>query len=117
MGSASVLSSGMHLKIAAQPAILHFRAPFKIANSTMVHNIHTLKEARALALRVWRDAATFFLSIELALMVLVAAATVAGVFLAVMGDLRSILAFGFAIAYVALRSALHLKRKLTWPFI
>jgi hypothetical protein len=37
----------------------------KIANSTMGHNIHTLKQARAFAPRVWRDAATFFLSIEL----------------------------------------------------
>jgi hypothetical protein len=83
----------------------------------MGHNIHTLKEARALALRVWRDAATFFLSIELALMVLVAATTVGGVFLAVMGDLRSLLCFGFAIAYVATRSVLHVRRKLSWPFI
>lgn len=112
-----MLSSGMHVNIAAQPAILHFRAPFKIANSTMGHDIHTLKEARALALRVWRDAATFFLSIELALMVLVAVSTVAGVFFAFMGDLRSVLAFGFAIAYVATRTVLHLKRKLSWPFI
>ncbi|THC46285.1 hypothetical protein [Massilia sp. Mn16-1_5] len=83
----------------------------------MGHNIHTLKEARALALRVWRDAARFFLSIELALMVLVAVCTVAGVFLAAMGDLRFILAFGFAIAYVATRSVLHVRRKLSWPFI
>lgn len=83
----------------------------------MGHDIHTLKAARALALRVWRDASTFFLSIELVLMVLVAAATVAGVFLAVMGDVRSVLAFGFAIAYVATRSVLHVKRKLSWPFI
>ncbi|QOL48145.1 hypothetical protein [Massilia litorea] len=83
----------------------------------MGHNIHTLKEARALALRVWRDAATFFLSIELALMVLVAVSTVAGVFFAFMGDLRSVVAFGFAIAYVAVRSILHVRRKLSWPFI
>ena len=83
----------------------------------MGHDIHTLKEARALALRVWRNAATFFFSIELALMVLVAVSTVAGVFFAFMGDLRSLLAFGFAIAYVATRTVLHLKRKLHWPFI
>ena len=83
----------------------------------MGHNIHTFKEARALALRVWRDAASFFLSIELMLMVLVAAATVGGVFLAAMGDLRCVLAFGFAIAYVTTRSVLHLRRKLSWPFI
>ena len=71
----------------------------------------------ALALRVWRDAAGFFLSIELALMVLVAVSTVAGVFFAALADLRSLLCFGFAIAYVAMRVALHVKRKLSWPFI
>ena len=84
---------------------------------TMGHDIHTIKEAGALALRTWRNASRFFLSIELALMVLVAASTVAGVFLAVMMDARSLLAFGFAIAYVATRSVLHIKRKLSWPFI
>lgn len=83
----------------------------------MGHDIHTLKEARALLLRTWRKAFPFFLSIELALMVLVAAATVAGLFFAVMGDLRSVLAFGFAIAYVAARSVLHVKRIISWPFI
>jgi hypothetical protein len=83
----------------------------------MGHNIHTFKEARALALRVWRDAATFFLSIELALMVLVAVATVGGVFFAVLHDPRSLLCFGFAIAYLATRAVLHHKRKLSWPFI
>jgi len=83
----------------------------------MGHNIHSFIEARALALRVWRDAATFFLSIELALMVLVAVATVGGVFFAFMADLRSLPCFGFAIAYVATRTVLHVKRKLSWPFI
>ena len=84
---------------------------------TMGHNIHSLKEAGALALRTWRNAAPFFLSIELALMVLVSMSTVAGVWLAVMLDARSLLAFGFAIAYVVTRTVLHLKRKLSWPFI
>jgi cytochrome c biogenesis factor len=83
----------------------------------MGHNIHTLKEAGALALRTWRNAAPFFLSIELALMVLAAVATVAGVWLAVMQDARSLLAFGFAIVYVATRIVLHAKGKLGWPFI
>ena len=83
----------------------------------MGHNITSLRQAGALVLRTWRNAARFFLSIELALMVLVAVATVAGVWLAVMLDLRSLLAFGFAIAYVATRTVLHLKRKLSWPFI
>ncbi len=83
----------------------------------MGHDIKTIKEAGALALRVWREAASFFLSIELWLMVLVAFATVGGVFLAFLGDLRCLLAFGFAIAYVAGRSVLHLRRVLAWPFI
>ena len=53
----------------------------------------------------------------MALMVLVAVATVGGVFFAVLQDPRSLLCFGFAIAYVATRSVLHVKRKLSWPFI
>ena len=104
-------------KIATCWRFLHFWLLFKIMKKTMKHNIHTLKEAGALALQIWREAARFFLSIELALMVLVAAATVAGVWLAVLQDARSLLAFGFAIAYVAVRTVLHVKRKLTWPFI
>lgn len=78
---------------------------------------YTLKQAGALALGTWRNAAPFFLSIELALMVLVAVSTVAGVWLAVMLDARSLLAFGFAIAYLATRFLLHVQRKLSWPFI
>ncbi|MFC5462271.1 hypothetical protein [Massilia niabensis] len=83
----------------------------------MRHEIKTLKEAGALTLRVWRESIHFFLSIELWLMVLVAAATVAGVWFAALGDLRSLLAFGFAIGYVVTRTILHVKRVLTWPFI
>ncbi|MDN4058233.1 hypothetical protein QPK31_08305 [Massilia sp. YIM B02769] len=75
------------------------------------------KDIAALTLRVWREAATFFLSIELGLMLLVVAATVGGVWLAVMHDVHSLLAFGFAIAYVATRVMLHVKRILSWPFI
>ena len=83
----------------------------------MLRHPHTLKQAGALALRTWRNAAPFFLSIELALMLLVAASTVAGVWLAVMLDARSLLAFGFAIAYLVTRTLLHVQRKLSWPFI
>ena len=83
----------------------------------MGHDIKTIKEAWALTLRVWREAIHFFLSIELWLMVLVAGATVGGVWLAALGDGRSLLAFGFAIAYVVTRSVLHVKRILGWPFI
>jgi len=75
------------------------------------------KDIAVLTLRVWREAAAFFLSIELALMLLVAAATVAGVWLAVLHDAYSLLAFGFVIAYVAARIILHAKRILSWPFI
>jgi glycopeptide antibiotics resistance protein len=83
----------------------------------MGHDIKTIKEAAALVLRVWREASAFFLSIELCLMVLVAFATVAGVWLAVMGNALCLLPFGFAVSYVAARSVLHAKRKLAWPFI
>ncbi|MDB5791286.1 MAG: hypothetical protein JWQ80_1310 [Massilia sp.] len=83
----------------------------------MRHEIKTLKEAGALTLRVWRESIHFFLSIELWLMVVVAAATVAGVWLAALGDARSLLSFGFAIAYVVTRTILHVKRIVSWPFI
>lgn len=76
----------------------------------------TLKDIGALTLRVWRQAFPFFLSIELWLMVLVAGATVGGLFLAVLHDARSLLAFGFVLGYIALRSVLHVKRILSWPF-
>ena len=84
---------------------------------TMRREIKTIKEASALTLNVWREAIHFFLSIELWLMVLVAAATVGGVWLAVLGDARSLLSFGFVIAYLVTRSVLHVKRILSWPFI
>jgi hypothetical protein len=83
----------------------------------MGHDIKTIKEAGALMLRAWREASSFFLSIELWLMVLVAFATVGGVFLAAVGDARCLLPFGFALAYLAARSVLHHKRILAWPFI
>lgn len=83
----------------------------------MGHDIKTIEEALALLQRVWREASAFFLSIELWLMVLVAASTVAGTWLAVMGDAWSLLAFSFAFGYVAARTVLHLKRILSWPFI
>ena len=83
---------------------------------SMPHH-HTFKQAGAVALRTWRNAAPFFLDIELALMVLVAVSTVAGVWLAVMLDARSLLAFGFAVAYLVTRTLPHVQRKLSWPFI
>ena len=83
----------------------------------MFYGIKTVKEALALILRVWRDAIVFFLSIELWLMVLVAGATVGGVWLAFLGDARGVLALGFAAAYLAGRVVLHTKRILAWPFL
>ncbi len=83
----------------------------------MGYNIKTVREALALMLRVWRDAAAFFFSIELVLMVAVACATVGGVFLAFTGDAYCLLAFGFAAGYVVTRAVLHAKRILNWPFI
>lgn len=83
----------------------------------MGRDIKTIREAGALALRVWREASPFFLSIELWLMVLVAFVTVGGVFLAFLGDARCLLAFGFALAYLGGRAVLHVRRVLAWPFI
>jgi hypothetical protein len=83
----------------------------------MGHDIKTIKQAGTLVLRVWREAAGFFLSIELLLMLVVALATVGGVWLAAMGDLRCLLAFGFAGAYLLARAVLHTRRILAWPVI
>jgi hypothetical protein len=83
----------------------------------MDHDIKTIKQAGTLVRQAWREAAGFFLSIELWLMVLVAFATVGGVWLAAMGDLRCLLSFGFAGAYVVTRAMLHMKRILAWPFM
>jgi hypothetical protein len=98
------------------PAIFAFLAP-KISELIMGHDIKTIKQAGALVLHTWRGAAAFFLSIELGLVVLAAFATVGGVWLAAMGDVRCLLAFGVAGGYLALRAVLHVKRILAWPFI
>lgn len=83
----------------------------------MGHDIKTFRQAVVLLLRVWREAFGFFISIELWLMVLVAAATVGGAWLAVMGSAWSLLAFGFASGYIGTRTVLHVRRILSWPFI
>jgi len=79
--------------------------------------IKTLREAFKVIVDTWRLAAPFFASIEVWLMVLVAAATVGGVFLAAMGDTRALLAIDFAVGYLVLRPVLHVKRILSWPFL
>lgn len=85
--------------------------------TTMNREVKTFRDALALVLRACREAAPFFRSIEVWLMVLVAAATVGGFWLAFMGDLRSVVVFGFAIGYLVLRPVLHMKRILAWPFL
>lgn len=64
-----------------------------------------------------RAAAGFLLTIEVWMMVVVAAATVAGFWLAFVGNPGSLLAFAFAAGYLAARVVLHLKRILSWPFM
>jgi hypothetical protein len=50
---------------------LHFQSPYcHSTNKTMGLDIKTIREVVALVLRVWREAAGLFLSIELWLMVL-----------------------------------------------
>lgn len=83
----------------------------------MGHDTKTFKHAGALVLQTWRAASGFFLSIELLLMVLVAFATVGGVWLAVLGSPLCLLPFGFAGAYLVARPVLHLKGILAWPFM
>ena len=79
--------------------------------------VKTPLEALKLITATWRRAIPFFASIEVWLMVMVAAATVCGIFLAAMGDARCLLAIGFAVGYLVLRPVLHAKGILRWPFI
>ncbi|WP_342113570.1 hypothetical protein [Pseudoduganella sp. OTU4001] len=79
--------------------------------------VKTPQEALKLIAATWRRSAGFLTSIEVWLMVLVAAAMVGGAFLAAMGDVRSLLAIGFAVGYLVLRPVLHAKGILSWPFI
>lgn len=83
----------------------------------MNNETKSLRDAAMLVVAACRAAAPFFLSIEVWLMVAVAVATVGGFWLAFLGDLRSVLAFGFAIGYLVLRPVLHMKRILAWPFL
>lgn len=83
----------------------------------MFYGIKTVKEALVLMRRVWCEAIVFLLSIELWLMLMVAGATVGGVWLAFLGDARAVLALGMAAAYLVGRVVLHAKRILAWPFL
>jgi hypothetical protein len=115
-GAAQVLASRRTDNIAARRRFCISGSLF-ISEHIMGHDIKTIKEARALLLQALRVAAPFFLSIELWLMVGTAFATVAGVWLAAMGDALFLLPIGLAGAYLVTRSVLHIKRILNWPFI
>ncbi len=83
----------------------------------MEQPVKTPKEALKLIAATWARTGVFFKSIEVWLMVVVAAAIVGGIFLAAMGDARCLLAIGFAVGYLVLRPVLHAKGILSWPFL
>jgi hypothetical protein len=82
----------------------------------MVHDMKSVSEVAAELRQVWRAASGFLLSIELWLMVPVAASMVGGFWLAFMGEPSCLLAFGVALGYPALRIVLHVRGRLAWPF-
>jgi hypothetical protein len=108
--------AGLCRRFAFPAAFFHFYHCHP-AKTIMGHDIKNLKEAIALVQRAWREASGFFLSIELWLMVLAAAGTVGGAWLAVLGDAWSLPVLVFAFGYIPARMVLHLKRILAWPFI
>jgi len=79
----------------------------------MNHQLKTLKELP----RVWRQAGDFFASIEVGLVLLMAFAMVAGVWLAFTGDGRGLLMLATVAAYFIARPVLHVKGILKWPFL
>ncbi|MYN03185.1 hypothetical protein GTP41_13900 [Pseudoduganella sp. DS3] len=79
--------------------------------------VKSASEALTVIIATWRHARPFFASVEVWLMVLVAASIVGGMFLAAMGDVRSLVAIGFAVGYLVLRPVLHAKGILSWPFL
>lgn len=79
--------------------------------------VKTPKEAFKVVAATWRRAQPFFCSVEVWLMVLVAASIVGGMFLAAMGDARSLAVIGLAVGYLVLRPVLHAKGILSWPFL
>ncbi|MGF6272954.1 hypothetical protein ABIB38_001310 [Massilia sp. UYP11] len=82
----------------------------------MIDDMKFVREVATGLRQVWRAASGFLLSIELWLMVLVAASMVAGVWLAFMGQPCCLPAFGFALGYPALRIVLHIRGRVAWPF-
>jgi hypothetical protein len=106
----------MPVQIAARRRFCISGCPFN-SELIMGHDIKTIKEAGTLVRGTWRKAAPFFLSIELWLVVLVAFATVGGLFLALVGSAVCLMPLGFAAGYLVVRPVLHVKRILAWPFI
>lgn len=83
----------------------------------MSHDTNTFKQAVDQVRCAVRESADYFRSIEVWLMVVVAAATVGGFWLAFLGEPASLLAFALAWGYLALRVTLHIKRIVSWPFL
>jgi hypothetical protein len=79
--------------------------------------IKSVKELPGLFVQACRAASGYFKSIEVWLMFAMAGLTVAGLFLAVMGEASSIAAFVTVIAYFTARPILHVKGILKWPFL
>lgn len=83
----------------------------------MSHDTSTIKQAIDQVRCALRESTEYFRSIEVCLMIVVAAATVGGFWLAFLGDPSSLIVFAFAWGYLALRVALHIKRIVSWPFL
>ena len=82
----------------------------------MEPEVRSLRDLLAQFARACRAASGYFKSIEVWLMIAMAAATVGGVFLAFMGEPSALAAFGIVIAYFTVRPILHVKGILRWPF-
>jgi len=83
----------------------------------MNHLIKSVRELIALFGEAWHEASSYLKSIEVWLMFAMSGFTVAGFFLAFMGELSAFLAFGIVIAYFTIRPILHVKGILRWPFL
>jgi len=74
---------------------------------------HTVKDI----LKAWQQAAGYFKSIEVGLVLLMAFAMVGGVWLSAMADGRGPLLLATVAAYFIARPILHVKGILSWPFL
>lgn len=83
----------------------------------MAHDTKTFTHALEMVRCALRQSASYFRSIEVWLMVVVAGATVGGFWLAFIGEPDSLLVFAAAWVYLTLRVVLHIKRIVSWPFM